>query len=119
MRAEQRFNDLRQLANEFLFGIDTQLENLSGSLPARRKLVETGLTYLDRLAAEADDDPALTQELASSYIKLGDIQGLPSVSNLGNTTGALRSFEKAARLLESIGARDSVETADKLYYAFS
>ena len=48
--AEQRFGDVRQLANAFLFDFHDSIADLEGSTPARKLIVTKGLEYLDRLA---------------------------------------------------------------------
>lgn len=91
-RAERRFGQVRALANTFLFDIHDQIEPLVGSIKARRSLVRTGLAYLDSLAGEAGDDPELLGELAEAYFRVGDIQGNPRRSNLGDVEASLASY---------------------------
>lgn len=105
-RAERRFNEVRRLANSFLFEIHDSVQNLSGSTPTRNLLVTRALEYLDSLANEASDDPSLQRELATAYEKVGDIQGNPYVGNLGNTDGALASYHKAIAIRESLSANN-------------
>ena len=62
-----------------------------------RKLVTIALTYLDSLAREAGDDVGLQVELASAYQRLGNVQGDPNTSNLGDSAGALTSYRKGIR----------------------
>jgi eukaryotic-like serine/threonine-protein kinase len=90
-RAEQRFEDVRQLANAALLEIHDAIRDLPGSTPARRLLVSKGLEYLDRLARDAGDRPDLQRELAGAYLKVGDVQGRPLNANLGDSAGALAS----------------------------
>ena len=56
-RAEQRFNDVRSLANAFLFDMHDAVKKLAGSTPARRLIVQKGIEYLDKLAADAEIAP--------------------------------------------------------------
>lgn len=104
-RAEKRFNDVRTLANSFLFEISPQIERLPGSTPALELLVKRGLEYLDGLAAESSDDPALQRELASAYEKVGDVQGNPYKANVGDVAGAMTSYEKSRQIRESLVER--------------
>ena len=101
-RAEQRFGDVRQLANAFLFDFHDSIADLEGSTPARKLVVTKGLEYLDRLAQDAGDRVDLRRELAAAYMKVGDVQGRPFWPNLGDTAGALASYRKAVSLYESI-----------------
>ncbi|MGI8493954.1 MAG: protein kinase domain-containing protein [Pyrinomonadaceae bacterium] len=94
-KAEKRFNDVRTLANSFLFEFSPKIENLPGSMPARELLVTRALEYLDNLSQEAADDLDLQNELAKAYEKVGDVQGNPQTPNIGDLKGALASYEKA------------------------
>jgi hypothetical protein len=73
-RAERRFQQVRKLANTFLFDFHDKIQNLPGSTEAREMVVKTALEYLDSLAAESGNDPALEWELAMAYQKVGDVQ---------------------------------------------
>ncbi|MBI3652462.1 MAG: protein kinase [Acidobacteria bacterium] len=101
-KAEQRFNDVRALANAFMFDIHDKIETLPGSTPARQLLVNKALQYLDKLAREAGGDTTLQRELATAYMKVGDIQGNPVVANLGDMNGALASYQKALQIRQAL-----------------
>lgn len=105
-RAERRFNEVRQLANSFVFEVHDAVWNLPGSTTARSLIVQRGLNYLDSLARDAGDDRGLQRELAVAYEKLGAVQYTPSVAHLGDLEGALQSHRKAAGLRESLVAAD-------------
>ena len=101
-RAERRFNDVRKLANSFLFEIYEAIDNLPGSTPARSLLVKRALEYLDGLAAEGREDPSLQMEIASAYQRVGEVQGDPQYPNLGDSRGALASSRKALAIREAL-----------------
>ncbi len=103
-RAERRFQDVRRLANSFLFTFHDAIATLPGSTPARKLVVSTGLEYLDSLAAESAGDPRLQEELAAAYDKVGDVQGSPTGANLGDVAGALASYRKAEQIRKAIVA---------------
>ena len=112
-KAERRFNDVRRLANMFMFDYHDAIATLPNSTPVRQRLVKDALEYLDRLAQEAGDDRALQRELAAAYLKVGEIQGgaaaarsgaTISAANLGDTAGAQESFRKAQAILERLVA---------------
>jgi non-specific serine/threonine protein kinase/serine/threonine-protein kinase len=94
-RAERRLQDVRRMANSFLFEFHDAIANIPGTTKARELVVRRALEYLDSLAAELEDDGTLRSELASAYEKVGEVQGLPYVASLGDTAGALRSFRRA------------------------
>ncbi len=102
LRAERRFEDVRQLAHSLMFEIHDSVRDLQGSTATRRLIVTRALQYLDGLAQEAGDNPSLQRELATAYEKVGDVQGNPYSANLGDTEGALTSYRKAARIRETL-----------------
>jgi len=101
-RAEQRFNDVRKLANSLMFEIHDAIRDLPGSTPARRLLVTRALEYLDSLSAQSRGDASLQKELASAYERVGDVLGYPYAANLGDKTGAEASYRKALAIRESM-----------------
>ena len=105
-RAEQRFNDVRQLANSLLFEVHDAIQNLPGSTPARKILVDRALEYLDKLAREASGDRSLESELAAAYEKVGDVQGGFRSANLGDIGGFISSYRKALAIRERVAAAE-------------
>jgi serine/threonine protein kinase len=104
-RAERRFQDVRSLANAFVFDVHDQIQYLPGSTEARKAIVSTALRYLENLRRDAGNDPTLQRELAAAYEKIGDAQGNPSLSNLGDSQGALRSYRLAESTLMPLSDR--------------
>jgi non-specific serine/threonine protein kinase/serine/threonine-protein kinase len=103
-RAQQRFNDVRTLANALVFDIHDAVAPLPGSTPVRQTIVREALRYLERLAPEAQDDPVLQLELARAYLQIGKVQGVPAVPNLGDRRGAIASLTKAREILGPMAA---------------
>ena len=87
VRAERRFNEVRQLATTFLFEFHDAIEKLPGSTPARALLLQRALASLNSLAQEAGDDPSLQRELAMAYVKVGTVQWHRYYAHLGDTAG--------------------------------
>ncbi|HXU32287.1 MAG TPA: protein kinase [Thermoanaerobaculia bacterium] len=114
-RADRRFADVRRIANVALLDIHDKLESVPGAMPARRLLVDTALRYLDDLAAEARDEPALLDELSVAYERVAEIQGMPGWSSEGRTGNALASLQRALALIRRSRASASAdrETAKK------
>jgi len=117
--AVRRFNDIRQLANSFMFEFHDAIKDLPGSTHARELVVQRALQYLDGLAAEAGDDPSLKRELATAYEKVGDVQGDPYSPSLGDSASALVSHRKALALREALVAGDPSNTALRRELAWS
>ncbi len=101
-RAERRFQQVRKLANTFLFSFHDQIQNLAGSTQAREFVVKTALEYLDSLAAEASGDVALQEELGNAYLRVARVQGDSRVANLGHIDASLESLHKAKKIGEDI-----------------
>jgi tetratricopeptide (TPR) repeat protein len=104
--AERRFDEVRSLARSVVFELHDAIAPLPGSTPARELLVRRALVYLDNLASEADDNTPLRIELAGAYLKIGDVQGLPYRANLGDTAGAMRSYQKALDIAREVSEDD-------------
>ncbi len=111
-RAERRFQDVRRLANTFIFDIDDAIARLPGSTAVRGTIVRNSLQYLDGLAQEASDDPTLQEELAMAYEKVGDVQGRPGALNLGGTAASLQSYRKAEGIRRAV-LEESKTDADR------
>jgi tetratricopeptide (TPR) repeat protein/tRNA A-37 threonylcarbamoyl transferase component Bud32 len=111
-RAERRFNEVRTLADSFLFELNDEI--LKGQTQGRALVVRRALEYLNRLASEASDDASLQREVAVAYLKIGDIQGKPYSPNLGDTEGAFESYDKARTILEMLHRADQTNRAIQL-----
>ncbi|MBI1898602.1 MAG: serine/threonine protein kinase [Acidobacteria bacterium] len=103
--AQRRFELVRKLAGSMIHELHDQIAPLPGSLAARRTLVSQALDYLERVGREAEGQVPLQLELAAAYRRLGEVQGDPEQFNLGDTPGALRSLERASRILEPLRGR--------------
>jgi non-specific serine/threonine protein kinase/serine/threonine-protein kinase len=118
-RAQRRFNDVRQLANTFIFDIHDSIRNLAGSTTARQKLVETASQYLDNLARESETDRALQRELAEAYERLSEIQGGFGSANLGDGRASIESRRRAVAIREALAKADPNNVETKLEWALS
>ena len=115
-RAERRFHQVRGLAHSFLFDIEATLGKVPGSTKSRQMIVRTALSYLENLAQDSRGDVSLQRELASAYEKVGDMQGNVTGPNLGDTKGALESYQKGQELRRSFGAHQSKDPATRREY---
>ena len=113
--AEQRFNQVRELAHSVIFDYHDEIAALPGSTKVRERLVRDGLKYLDNLSKDAANDRSLLRELAAAYEKVAAVQGgvamsgrgtLLSNSNLADTPGALESLRKAIAIRERVFAME-------------
>ena len=91
--AQSRFDQLRGFARTVLVDLHAQLSDIPGTAKARQALIRYVDDYLKRVAAEhVGDDTALATEFATTYLRLGEMEGA--------TPEALASFENGRLLLE-------------------
>ena len=117
-RAERRFEQVRGLANAFIFDVHDRIQYLPGATEARKAIVATALRYLETLRRDAGNDPGLVRELAAGYERIGDVQGNPTGSSLGDTQGALESYRRAEELLAPLAGRGDPAAKVALLSAF-
>lgn len=103
--AEQRFEQVRKVANALIFDYHDEIAKLEGSTALRERLVKDAVAYLDAISPDSSDDPALLRELGVAYRKIGDVQGLAYQANLGNLDGALANYSRSIELLEQARTR--------------
>ena len=122
-RAEQRYEDVRRLANSLIFDIHDSIRYLPGAQASRHLLVDTAVRYLDGLLRDSGEDPSLKRELAAGYERLGDVQGQALEANEGDPSGAIASYERALQLRLAVlraepqdlrTRRDSIVVSGKL-----
>ena len=105
--ARLRFSELRTLARVAIFDLDTAIQNLPGSLDARKKLLETALSYLTSLQAAAKNDPSLRGELADACQRVALLQDTATGPSLDRADAAIELLEEAILLRDSLGQQDS------------
>ena len=104
VRAQRRFDEVRQLAHSYLFEFHDAVAKLPGSTPVRQLLVTRALHYLDELSKDAGNDSELQSELADAYQKVADIQWSRGGANIGDMRGAMESLRKAMAIREKMVA---------------
>ncbi len=97
--AEQRFKQVRQLANQQVFKYHDQIENLPGATQVRQSLLVDAAAFLDSLDKDAGGDPQLAFELASTYYRISRLQGVDSSINTGEHDLAQVNLAKALALV--------------------
>lgn len=100
--AEERFNQVRELANNIVFKYYDEAEKLPNSTPIREMFVKDSLAYFDSLANDANADNSLKSELGKAYLRIASVQGRPSSPNLGQTAEAIENYRKGIEILEPI-----------------
>lgn len=101
----RRFAEVRQLARFVIFDMHDAIRPLAGSTPARKLLVGHALQYLDRLAADGGGNEELQREMATAYLRIGDVSGKPTEASLGDFEQAIGSYRKALAIAEPLAAK--------------
>jgi eukaryotic-like serine/threonine-protein kinase len=121
-RAKTRFEDLRSLAHNVLFDYHDLIEPLVGSTPVRQRLLNDALNYLNRLSQDTPQDRKIRVEMGMGYRTAGFVQrnGFRR-PHLGDTAGAMQSYERAVAVLQPLVASDASDedAAFELALAYS
>lgn len=116
-KAEQRFKEVRQIANTVLFDYYDKIKDLPGTIELRQKIVLDTIKYLDNLAADNTDDISLKRELARAYDKVSEVQFGLNNGNIGDSSGSLKSAAKALELAEQVVADKNSTLEDRRFLA--
>jgi len=108
--ARQRFDQFRGFARTVLVDLHGQLSDIPGTSRARQALIAHVNNYLQGVVADnTEDDTALASEIATTYLRLGELQGV--------TREAIASYENGCKLLEFKRKNGSATTEDVLALA--
>lgn len=113
-RANERLVRLRQISGRLLFDLHDSIARLPGATAARKVVVQTALEQFNQMALEGQHDDQLLSELAAAYQRIGDVQGNPTNANLGDSAGALASYERAIALRTPRIEKDPAEAVAQL-----
>lgn len=104
VRAEARFNEVRDLSHFMLFDLYDTLARQPGTVAKRAEIAATSARYLDRLMLAKDSAADLRLDGARSYRRLAAIEGLPGISNLGEPAKAAVALDRAEAILTTLVA---------------
>jgi non-specific serine/threonine protein kinase/serine/threonine-protein kinase len=115
-RAERRFNDVRKLATSVMGEIHDAIEAVPGTTAARGLLLQRACEHLDALALDAPDDPALAEEVATSYHRLGSVLSASGAASLGDPAAARAIHRKGLALRKALAERspDDLDARSRL-----
>jgi hypothetical protein len=110
--AQERFTQVRQLANQLVFKYHDQIEALPGATKVREALLTDAAAFLDQLSQSAQDDLALTRELADTYYRISRLQGVDQSINTGQHALAEANLDKAIALSRRYAPRADTSIVD-------
>jgi non-specific serine/threonine protein kinase/serine/threonine-protein kinase len=99
---KRRFDEARRLIHTVIFDIQPKMGAVPGTTPLRKDLIESTLHYLEALARDAGDNPALLRDLSASYVQLARVQGLQGEANVGDVQAARQTLREAEKLVERL-----------------
>lgn len=117
LRAEQKFNDLRDLANWMINSLDGAIRE--GPTPAREAAASKAEAYLDGLRRESKGDRSLELEVVKGYLKVAQIRGSLFVANLGDQAAAREVADKALALAKELEQTQPANPEYRLALAMS
>lgn len=94
-RAVASASEARQLANDSLFDIHTAIQDLPGSAPARKLLIEKAVAHLNRLETGNSTDSQLWLDVGWGWFRLAEMQGGYGGRNIGEAGAARPNYIKA------------------------
>jgi serine/threonine protein kinase len=105
-RANERFNQVRQLSNSLISGWDKGLDESHISHAARARIISISAEFLDNLADQTHE-PALLAELSEAYLKLGHEFAYQAI----DLPRARESFAHAETIARQIGSENDANVA--------
>jgi eukaryotic-like serine/threonine-protein kinase len=96
--AQERFEQVRKMANQMVFKYHDQIELLPGATKTREAILADAVEFLDKLHQAAQDDPQLAHELANTYYRISRLQGVARTVNTGQHDLAEKNLDKAIEL---------------------
>lgn len=102
VEAEQRFGEVRTLSKFQIFDLYDALAQTPGTTETRFRMARVAQGYLDKLARAPSTPPEVRLETAAGYIRLAQVQGVPSVPNLGDLEAARANLAQADAMLATI-----------------
>lgn len=101
VEAEQRFAQVRAIANTLLFDAFDEVRKASGGTNAQVLLARTGLRYLDALAAEKSAPFAVRLDVGRGYVRLAQVIGGGDGAQLGKLADGNRLLARAEAQLSA------------------
>lgn len=98
-RAEQRTENLRNISKSLVFDVHDAIRNLSGSLPARKILLERAVEQLQLLAEDSEANPDLQDDLAQAYFNVGEME-----QAIGNVSESEEFHRRAVSIYQKLTA---------------
>lgn len=100
--ADERFEDVRDLAKFMMFDLYDELQNAPGNTRAIQMLASKSQSYLESLSADKRVSLDVSLESALGFKRLADILGNPKNQNLGFRSDAGQMLDTAQAKIETL-----------------
>ena len=100
--ADQRFDQVRSIANTLMFDVYDDIERVPGTTSARQTLASVAQQYLEALASVPDASTTVQLEAARGYARLVSIFDREAVADPENRQLADAALEKTLTLLNEL-----------------
>jgi tetratricopeptide (TPR) repeat protein len=111
-KAAKRLNETVVILSSFL-NLNDLIKGVPNSMEERKRQIRFVIESLDDAAREASRDVRLQREIAIAYQQIGDIQGNPFDSNLGDRDGARDSYQKAMMIRDGLVRQNPLSVEDR------
>ncbi len=103
-KAEKYFRQARQVVDRFGIRHAEQLAAVPGAEPMRQGLLGETLSYYQDFIKQADEDPSLRADLATTYFKMGAIR-----EELGGARQALAAYRRAEAIFKQLAVEQPAD----------
>jgi len=103
--ADRRLSQAETFTDSAITDLTKKLQQSPEPTEMQAALFQTALKYLEQLRQSSGNDPRLLLRLSQAYVRVGDLEGLPSVANLGKVGIAVASYQEALRTATEAHAR--------------
>jgi tetratricopeptide (TPR) repeat protein len=117
-QARQQMEELLHHAVEqnsaFLFQFADQVRQLAGGARLSLGMIQEVVSNLDYLDQKAGSDSVLRHTLIRALVRLGDLQGYPAYSHVGDFEAAVLTYQRAAQLAQELFDRGDIELGEPM-----
>ena len=103
--ADRRLSQVETFADSAIDDLTKKVQQSPEPTEMQAALFQSALKYLEQLRQSSGNDPRLLVKLSKAYERVGDLEGSPSVANLGKVGTAVASYQEALRAATEAHAR--------------
>lgn len=105
-KADNRFTEVRQLANFLLGDLQNKLASLPQSLTVRKEIVARAEAYMRSLAVDETAPLQVQLDAIAGLTQLAEMQGAPGKPNIGDSRSARLNLHRALEIVAQLRAQN-------------